>query len=99
MDAYEKMAYTYFGLEQEGQAEALSAGILNLVSPEDRAELLIEFAKEAIHCEYVDNYRFYPHDMREEFYAQAEKGCCGSVNITVKCKSNNMYRVGFNYGH
>ena len=99
MDSFEKIAYTYFQLESLEHAKKLREGLLKFIKTDDISELLVEFVKEAVECEFVDNLRFYPHDMREEFYKVADSGCCGSANFSVKCKSGNLYRVGFNYGH
>lgn len=99
MDAYEKTAFNYWNLGNPEQVEALNEGLLKFVKNEDKAELLTELAVQAGHEEYVDNHRIFPHDMREEFYAIANKGCCGSSNTPHKCKSGNLYRIGFNYGH
>ena len=99
MDAYEKAAFNYWNLGNPEQVDALNKGLLEFVENEDKAELLTELAVQAGHEEYVDNHRILPHDMREEFYAIADKGCCGSSNNPHKCKSGNLYRIGFNYGH
>jgi len=99
MDAYEKTALHFWGLDNPAQVEALNNGLLKHITNEDKAELLIAVAVRAGHEECVDNFRIFPHDMRDAFYAIADTGCCGSLNESFKCKSGNLYRIGFNYGH
>lgn len=69
------------------------------VKQQDLDEVQVSFAMMLSDLEYTDNFRIYPLYQKQEFYEQAEKGCCGSINRYVKCKSGRIYLIGCNYGH
>jgi hypothetical protein len=93
MDSYQKMACDMFGNIDKPE------GVFRYVKQEDLDEVVVQFALLVSELDYADNYRIFPLHMEKEFYAVAEKGCCGNVNSQMKCLSGNIYWIGCNYGH
>jgi hypothetical protein len=91
IDSYQKFANDMF--------DPYIDDIFKNVKYEDYDEVKITFALAIVGLINTDNFRIYPLKEESQFYAQAEKGCCGSFNSQVKCKSGNIYWIGCNYGH
>lgn len=71
----------------------------NRVQNQDLDEVQVAFACMISDLEYVDNFRIYPLWMKNDYLDQRDRGCCGSADSQVKCKSGNIYLIGCNYGH
>lgn len=69
------------------------------VQSQDLDEVKVSFALMIVGLEYADNFRIYPLWMKNDYLDQKDRGCCGSVDSQVKCKSGNIYWIGCNYGH
>lgn len=93
MDSYQKMARDMFGEINH------PFGIFKHVKMEDLDEVVVQFAVMVSGLEYSDNYRIFPLHMEKDFFEVSERGCCGSVDSQVKCRSGNIYWVGCNFGH
>ena len=48
--------------------------------------------------EFQDNFRIMPFDKKDEYDLVKNSGCCGFSDWTIKTK-NEVYLVGYNYGH
>ena len=91
MDSYQKAFRTTFG--------SIEIKILENVRYKDKEEVGIALMLAQAGCDYVDNYRVFPLHRKEEHFTVRDKGCCGSYDSQVKCKSGSIYWIGFNYGH
>lgn len=91
MDSYTKYAEDFW-------SEYPSA-VLQHVTPEDIAEVKLNFALLASQYERADSFRILPLSRKKEFDELASKGCCGSFTTQIKCKSGRIYWAGFNWGH
>lgn len=91
MDSFEKYAEDVFA----GYGDHL----FSCVRESDLSEVKVDVAIYISFLDRVDNLRVYPLNQKSDFYAQAERGCCGSWNSQVKCRSGRFYWVGCNYGH
>lgn len=91
MDSYQKALQTMYG--------SVDAYVLRNVRYKDKEEVGIALMMSEAGCEHVDNYRVFPLHRKEEHFAVRNRGCCGSFDSQVKCRSGNIYWIGFNYGH
>lgn len=73
--------------------------LFDCVHKEDKDEVMQAFVVEITHRPCANNFRVYPLSRAVEYYRHANRGCCGSFNSQVKCKSGRIYWIGCNYGH
>ena len=92
MDSYTKFADDFFG-------PAGASSLFENVEIGDLDEVRVTFALAAEGLEYADNFRVFSINNKKEYYAQASKGCCGSFDSSIRCKSGNVYLIGCNFGH
>jgi hypothetical protein len=71
--------------------------------PEIGEWLALQYFKNSNECDYIDNVRvadYYNKKEMEIYNKQKDKGCCGSVDLSLRHpKSNRFFMLGWNYGH
>lgn len=98
MDSYEKFAKSVWGTDRYGRI-GRSQTLFDKVHKDDLDEIAVAMALLVTDLEYSDRYRVYPFHMSKEYWKYANAGCCGSANLTYRCKSGRVYLYGCNYGH
>jgi len=94
MDSYKKYSDDFWS-----KVSGNASSCLQEVAPSDLEEVKLSFALMVAAYENPDNFRIYPLPKKKEFDAQKAKGCCGSFDTQIKCKSGRIYWAGFNWGH
>ena len=97
MDSYIKFAKDVF-------YDYTTTPLFEVVHYNDREEVAVAFAMMVADDldNYADSYRVTPtkdgmfHNRKEH---EKKQSCCGQFDTVVKCKSERMYFIGYNFGH
>ena len=98
MDSYVKYAKSVWGTDRYGRIGRYDT-LFSMVHKSDVEEMAVALALLVTNLEYSDRYRIYPMYKSKEYWNYANAGCCGSANLSYRCKSGRAYLYGCNYGH